>query len=49
MGKDQLDESALQTVKRFLANSKRKEFEKNIKFAPQWIRTILLDLMKDEI
>ncbi len=49
MGKDQLDESALQTVKRFLANRKRREFEKNIKFAPQWIRTILLDLMKDEI
>jgi hypothetical protein len=49
MGKDQLDDSALQTVKRFLATSKRKEFEKNIKFAPQWIRSILLDLMEDKL
>lgn len=49
MGKDQLDDAALQTVKQFLAASKRKEFEKNIKFAPQWIRSILLGLMEDKI
>lgn len=49
MGKDQIDETVLQTVKSFLKPSKRREFEKNIKFAPQWIRSILLNLMKDEL
>lgn len=49
VGKDQIDHLILQTVKAFLKSSKRREFEKNIKFAPQWIRTILLDLMKDEL
>lgn len=49
MGKDQIDETVLKTVKSFLKSSKRREFEKNIKFAPQWIRSILLNLMKDEL
>jgi len=49
MGKDQIDEIALQTAKNFLKASKRREFEKNIKFAPQWIRSILLELMQDEL
>lgn len=49
MGKDQIDEAVLKTVKSFLKSSKRREFEKNIKFAPQWIRSILLNLMKDEL
>jgi hypothetical protein len=30
-------------------SSKKREVEKNIKFAPQWIRSILLDLIKDDV
>lgn len=49
MGKDHIDKAMLETTKRFLGQSKRSEFEKNIKFAPQWIRNMLLGLVALDI
>lgn len=48
MGKDHIDQIMLETTKKFLSGSKKNEFEKNLKFAPQWIRSILFDLMEHE-
>ena len=46
MGRDHIDSKMLQTTKRFLKGVKRVDLEKNIKFAPDWIRSILFDLIK---
>ncbi len=47
MGKDHIDSIILKTTKSFLKNSSKKDLEKNLKFAPQWIRDIILNLMDD--
>lgn len=49
IGKEHINQAMLQTTKKFLKKSSRKDFEKNIRFAPQWIRTVLLDLMEKEL
>ncbi|MGK5085031.1 DUF6088 family protein [Bdellovibrionota bacterium FG-1] len=49
MQKEHVDERMLQVVKKFLKGTKRREFEKNLKFAPQWIRSILFKLMEHEL
>lgn len=49
IGKEHIDQAMLQTVKKFLKKSNRKDFEKNIQFAPQWVRGQLLDLMEGEL
>jgi Family of unknown function (DUF6088) len=49
MGKEHIDETMLRTTKKFLRSSNRKDFKKNIQFAPQWIRALLLNLMEKEL
>jgi hypothetical protein len=49
MKKEHLDSAMLERTKKVLKGSTRKEFEKNLKFAPDWIRTILFDLMENEL
>lgn len=49
MGQEHIDESMLRKIKKYLQQSTRKEFERNIQYAPRWIRVILIDLMKDAL
>ena len=49
MGQKNITESMLQKTKKFLKQSRRKEFEKNIQYAPRWVRVILVNLMENEI
>jgi len=49
LGKEHVDQTAIQAIKKFLKGTKRNEFEKNLKFAPQWIRKILFDTMMNEL
>lgn len=49
MGKNNIDPIVLKATKRFLKGTTRKEFDKNIKFAPHWIRVLLFDLMEHEL
>lgn len=48
IGKENIDETILEATKRFLQGSKEGFFEDNIKFAPQWIRSQLINLMKGD-
>ena len=47
IGKNNIDQSAIQAAKKFLHGSNRKEFERNLQFAPQWVRQILFETMKE--
>ena len=47
--KKHVDQTVLERTKRFLKGSSRKEFEKNIRHAPEWIRKTLSDLMEKEL
>lgn len=47
MGQEHIDETILAKIKQIIKNSKPKEFEKNIQYAPRWIRAILFDLMEN--
>jgi len=49
MGQDHIDEPMLLKIKKHLGQSTRKEFERNIQYAPRWIRIILINLMKDAL
>jgi Family of unknown function (DUF6088) len=49
MRKEHIDQKMLNAAKRLLKGSTRKEFEKNLKFAPHWIRALLFDLMENEL
>jgi hypothetical protein len=49
MKQKHVDQIMLETIKRFLKGSTRKEFDKNLNHAPQWIRVILFDLMEGEL
>lgn len=49
MQKRHIDDRILQITKRYLKGTTRSEFEKNLKFAPDWIRIILLKLMESEL
>lgn len=49
MGKQHINQIMLETTKRFLKGVKRKDFEKNIKYAPHWIRVILFDLLEKDL
>ncbi len=49
MSKKNIDETMLKTTKKFLKGTTRRTFEKNLKFAPQWIRTLLFALMENEL
>lgn len=49
MQKKHIDAAALAKAKRILKGSTRKDFDKNLKHAPDWIRKILFDLMETEL
>ncbi len=49
MQKEHIDARMLQAVRKFLKGTTRREFENNLKFAPQWIRSILFKLMEREL
>ena len=47
MGKDHVDKIMLKKIQKILKEAKPKEFEKNIQYAPRWIRSLLFDLMEN--
>jgi hypothetical protein len=49
MTEKHIDLAALTATKKFLTGSARKQFEKNLHFAPHWIRALLFDLMEHEL
>ena len=49
IGEDHIDQRILQKTKKFIKGAGQSEFENNLKFAPQWIRSILFNLMKGEL
>ena len=49
MGRQHIDKIRLEQTKRVLKGSTRKDFEKNLKHAPEWIRSILFALMEKEL
>lgn len=49
MTEKHIDPAALAATKKFLSSSTRKQFEKNLRFAPHWIRALLFDLMEHEL
>ncbi|MCC7442257.1 MAG: hypothetical protein IT285_11525 [Bdellovibrionales bacterium] len=49
MQKQHINKIRLETTKRFLKGVTRKEFERNTKFAPHWIRALLFELMEKEL
>lgn len=46
IGKDHIDKIVLSQVAKFLQNSNEKEVIENIKFAPAWIRVLILKIMR---
>lgn len=44
-----IDQPALTATKKFLKGTTRKQFEKNLRFAPHWIRALLFNLMEHEL
>ena len=48
MKEQNIDRIMLKTTKKFLLGTPRKKLEKNLKFAPSWIRELLFDLMECE-
>lgn len=49
MKQKNISPAMLKKAQRFLKGSTRKEFEKNLKYAPAWIRSILIKLMENEL
>ena len=49
MKQKHIDETMLQKIKAFLKGTTRQEFERNLKFAPQWIRSLLFRVMEGEL
>jgi hypothetical protein len=49
MRKQYIDQRMLERAKKVLKGSTRKNFEKNIKYAPEWIRVLLIKLMENEL
>jgi len=49
MQKQHINKVMLDSAKRFLKGATRKEFEKNTKFAPHWIKVFLFELMEKEL
>ena len=48
MGQDHIDKIMLDKIKKILKESNSKEFEKNIQYAPRWIRALLFGLMENK-
>ncbi len=49
MGPKHVDDFMLEKVKKLLKGSTRKDFKKNIQYAPHWIRELLFKLMENEL
>lgn len=49
MQKKNVDEYMLGKLKKLLKGSTRTEFERNLKYAPEWIRVMLFNLMEHEL
>ncbi len=49
MGRQHLNQIRLDQIKRVLKGSNRKDFERNLKYAPEWIRTLLFKLMENDL
>lgn len=49
MQRQHINPVILDAIKQFLKGSTRKDFDKNLKFAPHWIRVILAELMEKEL
>jgi hypothetical protein len=49
MRQKHIDQYMLEKTKKLLKGSTRKDFENNIKHAPDWIRKLLLELMENEL
>lgn len=49
MGQENIDDNMLEKARKLLKQSKRKEFEKNIQYAPRWIRVLLIKLMEKDL
>jgi len=49
MKEQNIDRIMLKTTKKILLGTPRKKLEKNLKFAPSWIRELLFDLMECEL
>ena len=49
MKEKNINQIMLETTKKFLKESTRNKFEKNLKLAPHWIRVILFSLMENEL
>jgi len=49
MQQEHVDEHMLGKIKKLLKGSKRSEFERNLKYAPEWIRVMLFKLMESEL
>lgn len=45
MGRESVDEVALKKIKRFLQGTSEQEISKNLKYASQWVRDLILRLM----
>jgi hypothetical protein len=45
LGKDNIDDTARVRTQKFLKGTSRNEIVKNLKYAPQWIRSIIFDVM----
>ena len=45
LGKDNIDNVALSRTRKFLAGTSRSELVNNLKFAPQWIRDLIFNIM----
>ena len=46
LGMGHIDDIARARVQRFLKGTTRQELQKNLKYAPQWVRAIVFDIMK---
>jgi hypothetical protein len=46
LGKESIDDAVRGRTKKFLKGTTERELTKNLKYAPQWIRSIIFAVMK---
>jgi predicted transcriptional regulator of viral defense system len=46
LGKDNIDKIICSRTKKFLTGTSKQELVKNLKYAPQWIRTLIFNIME---
>jgi len=45
-GKENIDDVAMARTRKFLAGTSQNELAKNLKYAPQWIRALIFNIME---